>query len=92
MVCQASFHFSESKVELDEVGVKDELDKAKVDIAGIGGKFMVAGVNGTLKDEINIEESKGGTTPIPCTIHSCNGLADEHVPHKHSSLSFASAV
>ena len=58
MVCQASFHFSESKVELDEVGVKDELDKAKVDIAGVGGKFMVAGVNGTLKDESTSKNPK----------------------------------
>ena len=82
----------ESKVKLDEVGVGDELDKAKVDIAGAEDESMVVWVNGTLKDEINVEKSKEGTTPIPCTIHSCNGLTDEHASHKHPSLSFASAV
>ena len=42
IVCHAGFHFSESKVELDEVGVEDKLDKAKVDIPGVEGEFMVA--------------------------------------------------
>ena len=47
---------------------------------------MVAGVNGTLEDEVNVEESKEGTTPIPCTIYSCNGLTDEHAAHKSVHL------
>ena len=88
IVCHGGFHLSESKVEL----AKDGLNKAKVDIAGVEGEFMVAGVNGTLKDDINIEESKERTTPIPCTTHSCNGLTDEYVPHKQSSLSSTSAI
>ena len=92
IVCHGAVHFSESEVELDEVGVADELDKAKVDIAGVEDESMVAGVNGALKDKINVEEPKEGTTPIPCTIRSCNGLRGEHAPHKHTSFSFASFV
>ena len=34
VVCHAGFQFSKSRVELDEVGVENELDKAKVNIAG----------------------------------------------------------
>ena len=92
IVCHAGFHFLESEVQLDEVGVEGEVDKATVDIAGVDGQFMVAGVNGTLEDEVDLEESQEGTTPMPCTIHSCNGLTDEDAPRKHPFLSFASAV
>ena len=91
VVFHGAVYFSESEVEVDEVGVADELDKAKVDI-GVEGEFTGAGVNGALKDEVDVEESQEGTTPMPCTIHSYNGLMDEHVPHKHPSLSFATAV
>ena len=35
-------------------GGEAELNKSKVDIAGVEGEFMV-GVNGTLEDEINVE-------------------------------------
>ena len=65
VVCHAGFHFSESKAELDEVGVEDELAKAKVNIAGVEGEFRVAGVNGILEDEVEVEESKEGTAPMP---------------------------
>ena len=84
VVCHAGFHISESKVELDEVVVKDELDKAMINIAGVDGEFTVAGVNSTLDDEVDVEDSKERATPIPCTIHHarCNGLMDEHAPHK----------
>ena len=58
VVCHAGFHFLESEVQLDEVGVEDELDKAKVDIAGVGGEITVAGVNGTLEDEVEVEKSQ----------------------------------
>ena len=92
VVRHASFQFPESEVELDKVGVEDELDKAKVDIPGVEGEFTVAEVNGTLKDEVDVEESQEGTIPMPCTIHSCNGLSDEHARHEDPSLSFASAV
>ena len=81
VVCHAGFHFSESKVELDKVGLEDELDKDKVNITGIEGEFTVAGVNGSLKDEVDVEEPKEGTAPIPCSVHSCNDLTDEHAPH-----------
>ena len=84
--------FQNTKFNSTKWGDEDELDKAKANIAGVEDESMVAGVNGTLKDEINVEESKEGTTAIPCTIHSCNGSTDEHAPHKHPSLSFASAV
>ena len=56
------------------------------------GHATVAGVNGAVEDEVDVEESKEGTTPIPCTIHSCNGLTNEHAPHKHPSVSLASAL
>ena len=74
VVCHAGFHLSESKVELDEVGVEDELDKAKIDIAGVEGEITVAGVNGSLEDEVDVEESQERITPMSCMIHSCNGL------------------
>ena len=61
VVCHGAFHFSESKVELDKVVVEDKLDKAKVNIAGVEGELTVAGVNGTLEDEVDVEESKEGT-------------------------------
>ena len=92
VVCHGAFHFPESKVELDKVVVEDELDNAKVNMAGVEGEFTVAGVNDTLEDKVDVEESKEGTTPIPCTIPSCNGSKDKHAPHKHPSLWFASAV
>ena len=85
VVCHAA-----SKVELDEVGVEDEPNNAKVNIAGLEGEFTVAGVNGTLKDEVDVKETKEGTTPH--ARYTCNGLADKHVRHKHTSLSFTSAV
>ena len=44
VVHHASFHFSESKLELDEVRVDDELDNAKVNVPGVEGEFTVAGV------------------------------------------------
>ncbi|EDR01393.1 uncharacterized protein LACBIDRAFT_333302 [Laccaria bicolor S238N-H82] len=37
--------------------VEDELDKAKVNSAGIEGEFTAAEVKGTLKDEVVVEES-----------------------------------
>ena len=92
MVCHAGFHLSQSKVELDEVGVGDELDKTKVDIATFKDKFTVARVNGILEDEVDVEESKEGTTPMLCTIHSCNSLTNEHAARKLPSLSSASAI
>jgi len=74
-----------------EWGVEDELDKAKANIAGVEGEFTVAGVKGTLEDEVDVEESREETRPVP--IHSCNGLTDEwHAPHGCTFLSFASAV
>ena len=90
VVCHVGFHFSESKVELDKVGVEDELDKAKVDIATVKGQFTVARVNGILENEVDVDESKEGTTPH--ARYTCNGLTDEDGPHKHTSLSFVSAV
>jgi len=44
-----------------EWGVEDELDKAKVNIAGDEGEFTIAGVKGTLEDEVDVEGSKEGT-------------------------------
>ena len=38
------------------MGVKEELDKATVNIAGVEGKFMVAGVKGTLEDEVELKK------------------------------------
>ena len=84
--------FQNPKLNSTKWGVAEELDKAKVEIAGAEDEFTVAGVNGTFEDEGDVEESQKGTTPMPCTIHSCNGLTDEHAPRKHPSLSFASAV
>jgi hypothetical protein len=83
---------AEYEVELDGVGVEDELGKAKTNIAGVEGEFTVAGVKGTLEDDVGVEASKEGTRPAPCRIHSCNGLTDEHAPRGCTFLSFASAV
>jgi len=74
------------------VGVEDELDKAKDNIAEVEGEFTVAGVKGTLEDEVDVEESREETPPILCRIHSCNGLTDEHALHGCTFLSFVSAV
>ena len=74
------------------MGLEDGLDKAELSIEGAEGEFTVAGVNGTPKDEVDVEESKEGTTLIPCAIHSCSGLTDEHAPQKYPSFWFASAV
>ena len=48
VVCHAGFHLSESEVELDEVGSRRRTRQ---------GHTTVAGVNGTLEDEGNVEES-----------------------------------
>ena len=48
-------------------------NSTKVNIAGVEGEFTVEGVNGTLKDEVDVEESQEGTIPVSCTIHSYNG-------------------
>ena len=45
------------------MGVEDELDKGKVNIAGVEDEFTVAGVKGTLVDEVDVEESKERTRP-----------------------------
>ena len=74
------------------MGLEDELDKAEPSIEGAESEFTVAGMNGTPKDEVDVEESKEGTTLIPCAIHSCSGLTDGLAPHKYPSLSFASAA
>ena len=39
------------------MGSKDELNKAKVNIAGVEGEFTEAEVKGTLKDEVVAVES-----------------------------------
>ena len=39
VVCHADFHHSQLKVELDEMGVEDDLDEAKVKIAGVEGEL-----------------------------------------------------
>ena len=54
VVCHTGFHFSESDIELDGVGVEDELDKAKVKIVEVEGEFMVAGVKGTLENAVDV--------------------------------------
>ena len=58
VVCHAAFHFLKSNVELDEVGVEEELDKAKVNMVRVEGEFRVAGVNGALEDEVDVEKSR----------------------------------
>jgi hypothetical protein len=60
-------------------------------MAGVEGECTVAGVKGTLKDEVEVEESKGGTHD-PYHADSCNGLTDEHAPRGSTFLSFVSAV
>ena len=67
VVCHGAVHFSESEVELDKVGVADELDKAKIDIAGVEGEITVAGVNGALEDEVDVEISQKHSYHTRCT-------------------------
>ena len=84
IVCRAGFHFSESKVELDEAGGRRQTRQ---------GHTMVTGVNGTLKDEVNVKGSKEATTPaVLSMIHFCKGFINEHGPHNHPSPLFTSAI
>ncbi|EDR10101.1 small secreted protein [Laccaria bicolor S238N-H82] len=63
-------------LEIGYLWVEDKLDKAKVNIAGVQDEFTVAGVEGTLEDEVDADRKhdpyRAGYAP------SSNGLTDEH--------------
>lgn len=80
------FDVAESKVKLDEVG-RRQTRQGKGQHAGVQDEFTVAGVEGTLEDEVDADRKhdpyRAGYAP------SSNGLTDEH---GCTFLSFKSAV
>lgn len=86
-----AFDVAPSEIELDGVGVEDELDKAKVNIVGVEGEFTAAEVNGTLIDE-GVVKGQSGEQHLRRINTLLHRLTDGHAPHRHTSFSFASAV